>query len=311
MRPCIRIIPERRATIRQMKYTAAVVSDKIIRLEYAAISGKKQGPTVTITAGMDGDEYVGIETAQKLYDRYAPSLLSGRITILPLINEAGYWAHISRSPIDEKYPKYTFPGSKNGTHTEQLVHWLYETHIKQSDVWIDLHGGSTEEKLNPFVWLYKSRHEDLKLRQSTFIKYTRAPVVVYDRNPFMNYSVFLDIHHIQYVLMEYGQLGNHLEKNDDTPMRWIDDVLHAYDMLAPTPSTCTFPNVYTSVHYVYAPHDGFWRSNIKSKLHLGTLTVPNFKSEQIIEGRNNALLWKYIGPYCYRGDILAAYAISD
>src|SRR3989339_340997 len=106
-------------------------------------------PLITITAGMDEDEYAGIEAArllQKKYKRYK------NITILPL----------DYSPIDGKLPKLVFPGNAHGTQTEQLMHWLYEAHIKKTDLWIDLHGGSSSEKLTPFIWIYQSRHKTIQ-----------------------------------------------------------------------------------------------------------------------------------------------------
>lgn len=294
-----------------MKYLSVPLSSGKIRLEYAEIIGSKPGPTVTITAGMDGDEYAGIEAARLVYERYVDSDIRGHIHIFPLINAAGYAAHISRSPIDEKYPKLVFPGSRNCTHTEQLMHWLYETYIKRTDIWIDLHGGSTDEELRPFVWLYKSKQTDIRTTQQQFLNTTRSPIVVYDHNPFMKYSLFLDVAHITHVLMECGDQGRVRQKDITTLTYWIDDALRAFGVVSSTSKKGSAPNVYGTVRYVVAPYDGFWQQNPHSGKTLGVLVSADLKQRKEIPALNKHVLWKYIGPFCYRGDVIAAYALRD
>ena len=142
-----------RLTLPSIPHVTAELAAGSVRLPFAEIVGREPGPTVTITAGMDGDEYAGIVACHLLYKRYTPSKVKGTIRFLPLVNVAGFRAGTSKSPIDGKYPKFIFPGRANGTHTDELMHWLYETYIKDASLWIDLHGGSTQEKLTPFIWL--------------------------------------------------------------------------------------------------------------------------------------------------------------
>lgn len=294
-----------------MKHVSAQLSTGMFKLEYAEIVSALPGPTITITAGMDGDEYVSIETARILCDRYIPTIVRGHIHILPLINSAGYAAHVGRSPIDEKYPKLVFPGSNNGTHTEQLMHWLYETYIKHTDIWIDLHGGSTDEELHPFIWIYKSKHEDIRAEQQVFLNTTHSPVIVCDRNPFMNYSSFLDTAHIVHILMECGDQGGTRQKDIHTLTSWIDDALRAYGVLPGTLKKRRPSNEYASVRYIVAPYDGFWQQNHHSDKTLGVLMSADLKQQTEIAALNEHMLWKNTGPFCYRGDVIAAYALSD
>ena len=291
-----------------MKSISVHLPSGTVPLEYIEIVGLHPGPTVTITAGMDGDEYIGIETARTLSKRYTPKTIHGRIYILPLINAAGFASRTSYSPIDAKYPKLVFPGSENGTHTELFMHWLYTTHIKTSDIWIDLHGGSKDEELNPFIWVYQSKVAAIRTLQQKLLDTSRAPIIVYDRYPIMNHSVFLDNHRVTHIVMECGDKGNTDPKSIAMLSRWIDDGLQAIGVLPSISHKHTKPDIYTSVTYVRAPFDGFWQPESHPKRILGTLTSADLKKQISVDIIDSQLLWRYIGPFCYKWDILAAYA---
>ncbi len=228
---------------------------------------------ITITAGMDGDEYTGIEAARVVEKKYRTQK---NIVVLPLINEAGYKHHTSWSPIDNKYPKFVFPGSHRGTHTAQRMYELFETYIKHTDLWIDLHGGATNEILTPFLWLYRSRHRDIRAIHQRVIETTSAPIVVYDRHPFMNYSALLDKLHIAHILMECGDQGTARKEDVRALITWVDEIIH------PTATTHRNPLVYTSVRYVF---------DVNKRIE------------------NGQLLWKRTDTDIPRGEVAAAYAL--
>lgn len=216
---------------------------------------------ILITGGMDWDEYAGIEAARLLRVRYRSHK---NITVFPL----------DYVPTDGKLPKTVFPGNTNGTETERKMHILYETYVKKTDIWIDLHGGATNEILTPFMWLYQSKHADIRAMHQRIIDSTSAPIVIYDRQPFMRYSSFLDSHHIAHILLECGDQGD-LRKTDVTMlMRWVDEIIF------PTQKHYGKPAVYTSVQYVF----------------------------DVSKHINAQLLWKRTDTDIKRGEVAAAYA---
>lgn len=228
---------------------------------------------IVITAGMDGDEYAGIEAARILKKKYRAH---SHIRVLPLINEAGYSKGTGYSPIDGLYPKLVFPGKPGGTDTETRMHALYETHIRAADLWIDLHGGSTTEVMTPFVWMYQSTHPHIRAIHEQFAQTTRAPIIVYDRDPFMTYSKFLDRQGIAHILMECGDRGTQRTKDIETLVTWVDDFLF--------PGGRRYrPTVFTSVRYQFTASGS---------------TV-----------RSGKLLWKTIDPAYKNGELYAAYAL--
>lgn len=227
---------------------------------------------VTITAGMDGDEYAGIEAAKILKKRYKTFK---NITVLPLLNPEGYKNGTSFSPLDQKYPKYVFPGSPNGTDTEKRMYELYQSHIQHSRLWIDLHGGSTHEIMSPFIWVYQSKHNDIRAFHERMIETTSAPCVIFDKKPFMTYSTFLDKHNIIHILCECGDRGTRRKKDIHTLITWVDEILF------PNHKSYTKPTIFTSVTY-------------------------EFKKTKIPD--NTTLLWENIHPNYKQGEVFCAYA---
>jgi predicted deacylase len=263
-----------------MQPIIATLREGTITLPYEEIIGDYPGPTVTITAGMDGDEYAGIEAAHTLIDTLRYVQLHGKIRILPVINVFGNIRQTSYSPIDNKYPKRVFPGSARGTHTEQFMHWLYKTQIQDSDLWIDLHGGATDEILTPFMWLYQSKHQRIQQFQKHVIENTSTPIVVYDRNPFMSYSPFLDMQHIAHIIFECGDQGKKRKSDIERHSAWTIEVLSSLGVVTIPALSHTLPKLFTSVQFVYTPHDP----------------------------QQGQLLWKHTEKPVKNGEICAAYA---
>lgn len=274
------------------------------------LGGKRGGPRVLITAGMDGDEYTGIAAAYRLRERLADRPLYGAVTVLPLVNQAGFFHGTAYSPVDGLYPKRVFPGNANGTDTERRMRVLYESYVAGSDLWIDLHGGSLTEDMQPFVWMYRSRRPALRSFQERFVRGLAAPSVVWDRRPFMTYSRFLDTEGIPYVLMECGGLGTS-HKSDITRMTaWMEHAIGSVGILPGyREQTDRTPPIYTAVRYEVSPMDGFWQIGTASDNFLGQLFSPDMRRRRVIQRRNDFILWKKTGAGVRHGDILAAYAI--
>ncbi len=91
------------------------LGERHIEIPVAEIEGSLPGKTLLITAGMDGDEYAGIEAAFQAVEKYQHETFSGRLIILPVVNILGFENESSQNPLDQKFPKYIFPGRANNT----------------------------------------------------------------------------------------------------------------------------------------------------------------------------------------------------
>ena len=116
------------------------------------ITGTRDGPQLTVLAGVHGCEYAPM-AAQRIWARsLAGRELRGRVLAIPVLNLPAFWA---RSPFvvpdDGKNLNRCFPGNPSGSLAERLAHDTFTKIIKGSDALIDMHAGDMAEALEPFA----------------------------------------------------------------------------------------------------------------------------------------------------------------
>lgn len=107
------------------------------------MAGDRDGPTVSVVAGIHGDEFEGVVACLRLADELADTPLRGRIRLVPVAHEAAHVASMRSSPRDGLNLARTFPGDPDGQPTERLADALRRHVIEGSDLFIDLHSAGT------------------------------------------------------------------------------------------------------------------------------------------------------------------------
>ncbi len=115
--------------------------------EYREFTSDRDGPRLLITAGIHGDEYLPMLAVKELIDRFDSNAalrenLRGSVTLIPIANQAAY-ERGNRCGVDNIDLARVFPGTSNGSPTEQLAYALSDK-IRTSDFFVDLHTGGTE-----------------------------------------------------------------------------------------------------------------------------------------------------------------------
>lgn len=135
------------------------------RMPLFLINGAQDGPTMVVTAGIHGSEYVGIESAYRLALGVDPAALRGRLIVAPICSMTAYAKRATYiAPPDSKNLNRCFPGDPNGSFAEQLAAWITENLIRRGDAYIDLHGGDLNEALVPFSLVKRSGDAGLDAR---------------------------------------------------------------------------------------------------------------------------------------------------
>src|SRR5208337_3701937 len=128
------------------------------------INGNVSGPTVCIVAGTHACEYVGIDTAIKIFHDYSPNKIKGALIILPLINPAAFRASVPYlNPMDEVDMAFVFTDSRDGTTTERMCAELLEQAVFKSEYAFELHGGDLNEIILPSAVAGVTGNEKLDL----------------------------------------------------------------------------------------------------------------------------------------------------
>jgi N-alpha-acetyl-L-2,4-diaminobutyrate deacetylase len=100
-----------------------------------------EGPTALLTGGNHGDEYQGPLALIKLARQLDDAELTGRVIIVPEMNQPAFAAATRTSPIDHVNLNRAFPGRPDGTVTEKIADYLTRELLPRADFVLDIHDG--------------------------------------------------------------------------------------------------------------------------------------------------------------------------
>ncbi len=114
--------------------------------------GARDGPRLTLMAGIHGCEYPAIAAVRTFMRELDTSELAGSILAVPIASPTSYQGRSAFVvPEDAKNLNRAFPGRADGSFTDALADHIFQTFIAGSDLLIDLHGGDLFEALEPFA----------------------------------------------------------------------------------------------------------------------------------------------------------------
>lgn len=117
------------------------------------IQGAKAGPMLALVAGAHGTEYASIIALEKLAQSIDPSVLSGTLVIVPLLNLASFQQKVPHvNPVDGKNMNRFYPGKADGTQTDRASWAITKNVVERCDYLIDYHGGDLDENLRKYSY---------------------------------------------------------------------------------------------------------------------------------------------------------------
>jgi predicted deacylase len=112
-----------------------------ISLPVVVLHGRRDGPSVSISAAVHGDEINGVEVVRRLIGEVRPEELAGTLLLIPVVNQLGFMAGQRYLP-DRRDLNRSFPGSLRGSLAARLAHLFMHEVLDGCDLGIDLHSGS-------------------------------------------------------------------------------------------------------------------------------------------------------------------------
>ncbi|MEZ9468551.1 succinylglutamate desuccinylase/aspartoacylase family protein [Vibrio breoganii] len=128
---------------------AKLYTDTELSLPVHIQRGKRQGPTVFVSAAVHGDELNGIEIIRRLISANL-NVIRGTLILVPMVNVYGV-LNQSRYLPDRRDLNRSFPGSEKGSMAARLAHTLMENIVKHCDYGIDLHTGAIHRSNLPQI----------------------------------------------------------------------------------------------------------------------------------------------------------------
>ncbi|NNE86525.1 MAG: succinylglutamate desuccinylase/aspartoacylase family protein [Silicimonas sp.] len=114
------------------------------------IHGRTNGPTVFISAGIHGDEVIGIEIVRRLLKATALRRIKGTLIVVPIVNSFGF-INRSRYLPDRRDLNRSFPGSEGGSLAARLAHLFLTEIVARADLGIDLHSAAIHRTNYPQI----------------------------------------------------------------------------------------------------------------------------------------------------------------
>lgn len=134
------------------------------------------GPTLVLTGGNHGDEYEGPIALMKLARFLDAQEINGQVIIIPALNYPAVLAGQRVSPIDGVNMNRAFPGSRNGTVTSMIAHFVQQKILPLADAVLDIHSGGKTMMFSPFACYHRLPDSDLMEQAKQAVLAFAAPV---------------------------------------------------------------------------------------------------------------------------------------
>jgi predicted deacylase len=239
------------------------LADAQTKMPLFVLNGAHEGPTVVITAGIHGAEYVGIEAAMLLATGADPKLLHGQLVIAPIASMTAFKKRaIYLAPPDDKNLNRCFPGKADGSFAEQLAYWLFENLIKHADVYLDLHGGDMNEALVPFSIVKRTGKAELDRRAIELAEAFGLPNIVASEVKGSTVGAAADAG-ILAVLAEVGGQGLWPEQDVQTMLTGLHRALAHVGVLKLSLGDAPPARILESFEWLRSQHDGLFYPECK------------------------------------------------
>ena len=119
-------------------------------LPIRVIRGKKDGPTIFISAAIHGDELNGIEIIRRFRKLSILKRLKGTIVLIPIVNIYGVMT-LSRYMPDRRDLNRSFPGTKKGSLASRVAKVFFDDIVSKCDFGIDLHTAAIHKSNLPQI----------------------------------------------------------------------------------------------------------------------------------------------------------------
>ena len=221
------------------------------------VHGRREGPTLFISAAVHGDEINGVEIIRRLLLQPQLRTLRGTLLAVPIVNMFGF--HIqSRYLPDRRDLNRSFPGREQGSLAGRLAHAFLEGVVKRADMGIDLHTAAIHRDNLPQIRADMS-HETLAPLAKAFA----APVVIHSAPPEGSLRYSASAEQVPIMVYEAGEALRFDELSIRIGLRGVINVMRKLNMLTlkrkpPKPSA-----VLRSTSWVRAPSSGIVRMLVK------------------------------------------------
>ncbi|GFE63411.1 succinylglutamate desuccinylase/aspartoacylase family protein [Litoreibacter roseus] len=271
------------------------------------IHGRREGPTVFISAGIHGDEVIGVEIVRRLLRAKNINALRGTLIVVPIVNTFGFLNH-SRYLPDRRDLNRSFPGSPNGSLASRLAHIFLNEVVARCSFGIDLHSAAIHRTNLPQIRVSANNKETMRLAR-TF----GAPVILTSALRDGSLRQEAKTIGVDVLLYEAGEGMRFDEMSVRAGFAGILRVLKELGMLPPKgiAKASALSVVCSSSHWVRAPLGGLLRvfksegDVVEEGVVLAAISDPFGEDETEVVARSGGIIvGRAVMPVVHEGDAL-------
>ena len=279
----------------------------------SVIHGRRDGPTLFVSAAVHGDELTGVAICRRLLASKGLQVASGTLLVIPIVNGFGFISH-SRYLPDRRDLNRSFPGSARGSLAAQLAHLFLTEVVARSDYGIDLHSAAIHRSNLPQIRVNTEEPKALELARAF-----AAPIIVHSGLREGSLREAAGARGVPVIVYEAGEGLRVDELSVSVGIRGVLRVMaHLGMMRRPRQRKRPEPAVSTGSRWVRAEESGLFRpykdigDHVRSGDVLGIIADPYGEHEAPIKaGTTGIVIGRANIPAINQGDALFHIAKVD
>ena len=221
------------------------------------VHGKREGPTLFVSAALHGDEINGVEIVRRLLLQPQLKKMRGTLLVVPIVNVFGFHMQ-SRYLPDRRDLNRSFPGREKGSLAARLANIFLRDVVAYADFGIDLHTAAIHRDNLPQI------RADMSL--SSLVPLARAfaaPVLIHSAPPVGSLRHSAAAREVPIMVYEAGEALRFDELSIRIGLRGVINVMRELGMLTlkrkpPKPSA-----ILRSTSWVRASSSGIARMLVR------------------------------------------------
>ena len=251
----VRINPGERAVVNVP--LPGLYTETSVDMPVHVVRGKREGPTLFISAALHGDEINGVEIVRRLLLQPRLKKICGTLLVVPIVNIFGF--HIqSRYLPDRRDLNRSFPGREQGSLAARLAHIFLNDVVSRADFGIDLHTAAVHRDNLPQI------RADMSVESlAPLAKAFAAPVLIHSAPPEGSLRYSAGAEEVPIMVYEAGEALRFDELSIRIGLRGVINVMRHLGMITLKRKPPKRSAVLRSTSWVRAPSSGIARMVVK------------------------------------------------
>lgn len=220
------------------------------------INGKHEGPCLVAVATLRGNDFIGLDIINQLFDTISASDLYGSLILIPVLNVYGLSHYPKTTPSGCELAD-AFPGNSLGSYSERIAHIFTEEILTKADYCIEFQTGGLNHETFPHV--YCNFEDKLSIKMA---KAFEAPVILEAETSNSTFRQTAENLNIPFLVYQAGEAMRLCQVAIQIGLTGIQNILKKLDFLDGDIDKVTNPVVSRNDDWLISPSAGILHSEV-------------------------------------------------